>query len=151
MAKNRHLRRNKTVKAVPQKKKRKKKSTEWMSQIALQLMGASIKVLFYAVVISCLLLGVRFAYRFGYDIFVRQDSSETGQAYEVRLTEDTDIWELAKSLKQTGLIEDEYVFYVQYYFFEYKLEPGVHTIYSDMSSRGILEQLSEGVVEEDGT
>lgn len=149
MAKNRRIHHNKTVKAVSEKKKRGK-STEWMSQLALQIMGASIKVLFYAVVISCLLLGVRFAYNFGYEIFVRQDSSETGQAYEVKLTEDTDIWELARSLRQSDVIQDEYVFCTQYYFFGYELEPGVHTIYSDMSSRAILERLSEGV-EEDGT
>ena len=49
---------------------------------------------------------------------------------------------MVKELKELGVIDDAYVFYAQYIFFSYKLQPGTYTVYSNMDSRAILDVLS---------
>lgn len=113
-----------------------------LTGMTFAIIETAVKVLFYAMLIYLIASGMRSAYKFGYRVFEKDTGSATGSAFEVTITPTTKPLELGRDLKAIGVIEDPYVFYAQYIFFSYKLQPGTYVVYSDMDSRGILDLLS---------
>ena len=122
--------------------KRKALSSVKLTGMTFAIIETAVKVLFYAMLIYLVASGMRSAYKFGYRVFEKDTSSQTGQAYTITVEQNAKALPMGKKLKEMGVIEDAYVFYAQYIFFSYKLQPGTYTIYADMDSRAILDVLS---------
>lgn len=122
--------------------KKKALSSVKLTGMTFAIIETAVKVLFYAMLIYLVASGMRSAYKFGYRVFEKDTGSPTGSALTFSVSENAKPLEVGKQLKELGVIEDPYVFYAQYIFFSYKLQPGTYTIYSGMDSRGILDVLS---------
>ncbi len=87
-------------------------------------------VLYIGVLVLVIWLG-RSAYRFGYDIFNQQPMSPgDGQEITVVIKEGASVYDIGKTLKKKGLIENAKVFYVQEKLSNYKgrLNPGTYIL-----------------------
>ncbi|MBO7514446.1 MAG: hypothetical protein J6T47_02325 [Lachnospiraceae bacterium] len=122
--------------------KKKALSSVKLTGMTFAIIETAVKVLFYAMLIYLVASGMRSAYKFGYRVFEKDTGSATGQAYTISVSEKAKALPLGKELKELGVIDDAYVFYAQYIFFSYKLQPGTYTVYSNMDSRAILDVLS---------
>ena len=70
-------------------------------------------------------------------------SSSPGVIKTVVITDGQSDNQVAKLLKNRGLIRNEYAFIVQIKLYEYTIYPGTYELNTAMTSRGILDILSE--------
>lgn len=112
-------------------------------------------VLYIGVIVLVFWLG-KSAYSFGYDIFNQQAISPgDGQEITVVIKEGASVYNIGKTLKKKGLIENARVFYVQEKLSVYKgkLKPGTYILSTAFTPDQIMavlagEQKDESVEEE---
>ena len=108
------------------------------------LAGGVFKTAVYIFIIVFLIWVGKSAYQFGYDVFNQQAMSPgEGQEVTVVIKEDATAYDIAKTLKSKGLIEDSLVFVVQEKLSNYsgKMRPGTYllsTAYTPTRIMGIL-------------
>ena len=108
------------------------------------LAGGVFKTAVYIFIIVFLIWVGKSAYQFGYDVFNQQAMSPgEGQEVTVVIKEDATSYDIAKTLKSKGLIEDTLVFWVQEKLSNYsgKMKPGTYllsTAYTPNRIMGIL-------------
>lgn len=101
-------------------------------------------VLYIGIIVLVIWLG-RSSYRFGYDIFNQQAISPgDGQEITVVIKEGASVYDIGKTLKKKGLIEDAKVFYVQEKLSVYKgrLKPGTYILSTAFTPDQIMAVLS---------
>lgn len=101
-------------------------------------------VLYIGVVVLVLWLG-KSAYSFGYDIFNQQAISPgDGEEITVVIKEEASVYNIGKTLKKKGLIEDAKVFFVQEKLSVYKgkLKPGTYILSTAFTPDQIMAVLS---------
>ena len=108
------------------------------------LAGGAFKIALYICILVFLIWVGKSAYQFGYDVFNQQAMSPgEGQEVTVVIKEDATSYDIAKTLKSKGLIEDTLVFWVQEKLSNYsgKMKPGTYllsTAYTPNRIMGIL-------------
>ena len=108
------------------------------------LAGGVFKTAVYIFIIVFLIWVGKSAYQFGYDVFNQQAMSPgEGQEVTVVIKEDATAYDIAKTLKSKGLIEDTLVFVIQEKLSNYsgKMRPGTYllsTAYTPTRIMGIL-------------
>lgn len=110
----------------------------------------ALKVLVLAAVIMFVFRASVTAYDFGYRVFVdRPVSSSEGRTITIGIAEDADIMDIAKMLKERGLIADEKLFVVQEFLSAYHNEilPGIYDLSTNMTAEQMLEVMSTPVKE----
>ena len=106
--------------------------------------GVAFKIALYVCVVVLLFWIGKASYQFGHDVFNQQAMSPgEGQEVTVVIKEDATAYDIAKTLKSKGLIEDSQVFVVQEKLSNYsgKMRPGTYllsTAYTPTRIMGIL-------------
>ena len=106
--------------------------------------GGFFKIALYVCVAVLVIWIGKVTYQFGYNIFNQQAMSPgEGQEITVVIKEDATAYDIAKTLKSKGLIEDSLVFVVQEKLSNYsgKMRPGSYLLsnaYTPTRIRGIL-------------
>ena len=106
--------------------------------------GVAFKIALYVCVVVLLFWIGKASYQFGHDVFNQQAMSPgEGQEVTVVIKEDATAYDIAKTLKSKGLIEDSLVFVVQEKLSNYsgKMRPGTYllsTAYTPTRIMGIL-------------
>ncbi len=114
----------------------------------------ALKVLVLAAVIMFVFRASVTAYDFGYRVFAdRPVSSSEGRTITIGIAEDADIMDIAKMLKERGLIADEKLFVVQEFLSAYHNEilPGIYDLSTNMTAEQMLEVMSTPVKETEDT
>lgn len=107
------------------------------------IIKVSLKLIITALLILVLYEGMHAGFNFGYEIFADTAmSSAPGTEVHVQVPEDASGRQVGKMLKEKGLIHNEYAFWVQSVFYDYKIYPGSYTFNTAMTSREILDELS---------
>lgn len=107
-------------------------------------------VVYIAIVVLIAWLG-KASYSFGYDIFNQQAMSPgEGQEVTVVIPEGASVYNIGRTLKKKGLIEDARVFYVQERLSVYKgqLKPGTYILSTAFTADQIMAVLA-GVQEDE--
>lgn len=101
-------------------------------------------VVYIAIVLLIFWLG-KSSYSFGYDIFNQQAMSPgDGQEVTVVIPEGASVYNIGKTLKKKGLIEDARVFYIQEKLSTYKgkLKPGTYILSTAFTADQIMAVLA---------
>ena len=104
----------------------------------------TVRLLIYVCVILVIILAAKTSYQFGHDVFNQQAMSPgEGQEVTVVIKEDATSYDIARTLKSKGLIDDALVFVVQEKLSNYsgKMRPGTYllsTAYTPTRIMGIL-------------
>lgn len=128
-------------------------ATNEINKVTSTIIGVAGKLIIYALVILLMYEGVTRGYQFGYDIFYPTSVAQApGVDMKVSISEES-VWEIGKALKSGGLIESEYTFWVQSFFYEYggdfKVIPGTYILNNSMTPKEIIIILREGPKEEE--
>ena len=118
------------------------RTTREINRITTAIISISAKLLIYALVFFLMYEGAIRGYRFGHEVFSPQAVSEApGRDYSCVIQEKETVRQLAKELKEEGLIRDSYVFLVQAKLYEYELHPGTYVLNSSMTSKEMLQKI----------
>ena len=117
---------------------------DMIGKAGLVFAGGVFRIALYVCVAVFIFWAGKTTYQFGYDIFNQQAMSPgDGQEVTVVIKEDATSYDIAKTLKSKGLIEDTLVFWVQEKLSNYsgKMKPGTYllsTAYTPNRIMGIL-------------
>ena len=117
---------------------------EQVGAAGVMVAGGFFKIALYVCVAVLVIWIGKVTYQFGYNIFNQQAMSPgEGQEVTVVIKEDATAYDIAKTLKSKGLIEDSLVFVVQEKLSNYsgKMRPGTYllsTAYTPTRIMGIL-------------
>lgn len=106
--------------------------------------GGFFKIALYVCVAVLIIWIGKITYQFGYNVFNQQAMSPgEGQEVTVVIKEDASAYDIAKTLKSKGLVDDALVFWVQEKLSNYsgKMKPGTYllsTAYTPNRIMGIL-------------
>lgn len=122
-----------------------------INRLMSTIMGVSLKLIVYAVVLLILVRGTYIAYNFGHEIFYASSvDKEPGKDIEVNIPEGYDAKSTAGLLKNKGLISNELSFVAQSKFFELDIKAGEYILNTSNTSREILEILDDGPKKDKG-
>lgn len=130
-------------------------ATKEINKITGTIIGVSGKLIVYALVILLLYEGISRGYQFGYEVFHPEAMAEApGVNMQVTIEDDESISEISAVLKASGLIGNEYVFWVQCWFYEYgsddyEVIPGAYILNNSMTSKEIIISLRDGPPKEE--
>lgn len=117
--------------------------TKEINAITGTIIGISGKLIVYALVILLLVEGMSRGYAFGHEVFYATAMEpEPGTRYSLTIPEDQKPADVAKLLKDTGLIRNEYAVRIQMRFYDYKIYPGTYELNTSMTSKEILQVLN---------
>lgn len=119
-------------------------TTKDINRITAAIIKVSLYLILYALLILVIYEGMRSGFAFGYEIFGSTAmSSSPGTVQTVVITDGQSDNQVAKLLKNRSLIRNEYAFIVQARLYEYTIYPGTYELNTAMTSREILDKLSE--------
>lgn len=119
-------------------------TTKEINKITGAIITISIRLIILALLMLLLHEGVMRGYEFGHEIFYASAvESAPGHDIEVIINEGTSISQAAQLLKDEKLITNVYSFIIQARFFEYKVNPGIYTMNTSMTSKEILQMMNE--------
>lgn len=119
--------------------------------ITTALVGTIFKFVILAVVVVGVFRISINAYDFGYRIFAEEPVSEApGRDVSIAVTDDMSMKDIAKLLKNKGLVRDANLFYFQEKLSEYKdlLKPGVYELNTSMTAEEMLAVMGTKTEEE---
>ncbi|GLC80148.1 endolytic transglycosylase MltG [Lacrimispora brassicae] len=126
------------------------RATKEINKITGAVIAVSSRLIILALVILLLYEGVTRGYAFGHEIFYASAmEAEPGRNKEMTVTKGTSVPQVAKILKDNGLIANEYSFIIQAEFFDYKVNPGDYTFNTSMTSKEILQMMNENTGEKE--
>lgn len=85
------------------------------------------------------------AYDFGYNLVYEKDKVGTKQYITLKINEDTNLKDVAKTLKNNQLIKTELEFIIQAKLYSYKVKEGEYTLERGISTKKIIETLDAKV------
>lgn len=126
------------------------RTTKEINKITGAVIAISARLIVLAVFTLLLHEGVTKGYEFGHEIFYASVMEEKpGRDKEVTINDKTSLSQVAKILRENGLIANEYSFLIQAEFFNYKVNPGNYTFNTSMTSKEILQMINENNDEEE--
>lgn len=130
------------------------RTTKEINKVTGAVIRISTKLIVCALVILLLYEGVSQGYRFGYQVFHAEAAAEApGVTMQVTIGEGQSVGQIAKALKENGLIEHQYAFFVQCLFYEYgstyPVEAGTYQLNNSMTPKEIILELRDGPGEEE--
>ena len=125
--------------------------TREINKITTTIIGISVKLMVYALIILLLYEAVARGYAFGHEIFFAEAVDEApGQDMVVRIDSEESVSEAAEFLAHKGLIKSEFAFIFQSKFYDYEtIYPGTYNLNTSMTSKEILQLLNEKPETED--
>lgn len=118
--------------------------TKDINKITGTIIGISGKLILYALVILLLAEGITRGYAFGHEIFYSTAMEEApGRDKVLTVPAGQKESETIRTLKDLGLIDNEFAIQIQMKFYEYKVYPGTYTLNTSMTSKEILQKLNE--------
>ena len=120
------------------------KLTKEINKISLAVIGISGRLVFYALVLVLLVLGVRKTYEFGHDIFYAPGMEALpGTEKTVTLDGTESVADVGKLLEDAGLIRDHVAFSIQAKCYDYEQKKGSFSLNTSQSSKEIINILDE--------
>ena len=120
------------------------KLTKEINKISLAVIGISGRLVFYALVLVLLVLGVRKTYEFGHDIFYAPGMEALpGTEKTVTLDGTESVADVGKLLEDAGLIRDHVAFTIQAQCYDYEVKKGSFSLNTSQSSKEIINTLDE--------
>ena len=120
------------------------KLTKEINKISLAVIGISGRLVFYALVLVLLVLGVRKTYEFGHDIFYAPGMEALpGTEKTVTLDGTESVADVGKLLEDAGLIRDHVAFSIQAKGYGYEVKKGSFSLNTSQSSKEIINILDE--------
>ena len=102
------------------------------------------RLVFYALVLVLLVLGVRKTYEFGHDIFYAPGMEALpGTEKTVTLDGTESVADVGKLLEDAGLIRDHVAFSIQAKCYDYEVKKGSFSLNTSQSSKEIINILDE--------
>ena len=125
--------------------------TREINKITTTIIGISVKLMVYALIILLLYEAVARGYAFGHEIFFAEAVDEApGQDMVVQIDTKESVSDAAQFLAHKGLIKSEFAFIFQSKFYDYDtIYPGTYTLNTSMKSKEILQLLNEKPETED--
>ncbi len=125
--------------------------TREINKITTTIIGISVKLMVYALIILLLYEAVARGYAFGHEIFFAEAVDEApGQDMVVQIDTKESVSDAAQFLAHKGLIKSEFAFIFQSKFYDYDtIYPGTYTLNTSMTSKEILQLLNEKPETED--
>ncbi len=123
-----------------------------IKQLTFSFIGTIIRIVI--VILLALLIykaGLK-AYDFGFRIFTEEPmSTEPGRDVEVTITQGKGVMDIGKMLQEKGLVRDAQLFFVQEKLSSHKgkIQPGIYTLNTSMSTEDMLKIMSANAPEED--
>ncbi len=122
-----------------------------INRITGAIIKVSLHLIIYALVILIFYEGITAGYRFGHEIFsATAVAAPPGWDRMITIGDGKSDYEVGKLLEKEGLIHNRFVFAIQAELYDYELYPGVYRLNTSMTSREILDVLSEEPKEEEG-
>ena len=120
------------------------KLTKEINKISLAVIGISGRLVFYALVLVLLVLGVRRTYEFGHDIFYAPAMEALpGTEKTVTLDGTESVADVGKLLEEAGLIRDHVAFSIQAKCYDYEVKKGSFSLNTSQKSKEIINTLDE--------
>ncbi len=119
--------------------------TREINRITMAIIRISVKLMLLALLILLLYEAVIQGYAFGHAVFYAEAVEEApGHDITVVVKDGEDVSQAADELEKKGLIKNIYAFLFQSRFYDYdKIYPGTYTLNTSMTSKEILQKLSE--------
>jgi cell division protein YceG involved in septum cleavage len=124
--------------------------TREINRITTAIISISVKLMVYALIVLLLYEAVVRGFAFGHSVFYAEAVEEApGRDISVTLPGDETISETAELLSEKGLIKSSIAFLFQSKFYDYDtIYPGTYTLNTSMTSKEILQVLSQKPEEE---
>ena len=120
------------------------KLTKEINKISLAVIGISGRLVFYALVLVLLVLGVRKTYEFGHDIFYAPGMEALPGTEKIVTLDGTEsVADVGKLLEDAGLIRDHVAFTIQAKCYDYEVKKGSLSLNTSQSSKEIINTLDE--------
>ncbi|WP_349672176.1 endolytic transglycosylase MltG [Lacrimispora sp.] len=124
------------------------RTTNEINKITGAIIAISSRLIIFALVVMLLYEGVTRGYDFGHEIFYASAvEQKPGQDKNITVEKGTSAARVARLLKGSGLIANEYSFIIQAEFFDYKVNPGIYTFNTSMTSKEILQMMNDNAEE----
>ena len=119
--------------------------TREINKITMAIVRISVKLMLLALLILLLYEAVIRGYAFGHAVFYAEAvEAAPGHDITVVVKDGEDVSQAADELEKKGLIKNIYAFLFQSRFYDYdKIYPGTYTFNTSMTSKEILQKLSE--------
>ena len=119
--------------------------TREINRITMAIIRISVKLMLLALLILVLYEAVIQGYAFGHAVFYAEAVEEApGHDITIVVKDGEDVSRAADELEKKGLIKNIYAFLFQSRFYDYdKIYPGTYTLNTSMTSKEILQKLSE--------
>lgn len=124
------------------------RTTNEINKITGAIIAISSRLIIFALVVILLYEGVTRGYDFGHEIFYASAvEQKPGQDKNITVEKGASAARIARLLKGSGLITNEYSFIIQAEFFDYKVNPGIYTFNTSMTSKEILQMMNDNAEE----
>lgn len=124
------------------------RTTNEINKITGAIIAISSRLIIFALVVMLLYEGVTRGYDFGHEIFYASAvEQKPGQDKNITVEKGASAGRVARLLKGSGLIANEYSFIIQAEFFNYKVNPGIYTFNTSMTSKEILQMMNDNTEE----
>lgn len=124
------------------------RTTSEINKITGAIIAISSRLIIFALVVMLLYEGVTRGYDFGHEIFYASAvEQKPGQDKNITVEKGASAARVARLLKGSGLIANEYSFIIQAEFFDYKVNPGIYTFNTSMTSKEILQMMNDNTEE----
>lgn len=118
-------------------------TTREINKITGMIIGISVRLILYALILLLMYEGATKGYAFGYEVFHSTPAAAAPGVNRGITVRNDSVSGTAKQLKAAGLITNEYVFMIQSKFYDYKIFPGDYTFNTSMTSKEMLQLLNE--------
>ncbi|MBD5545454.1 MAG: endolytic transglycosylase MltG [Lachnospiraceae bacterium] len=116
-------------------------------QVIGAFLGVVFKIVVWAIIIMLVYKYAIYGYTFGFEVFSDRPvaTAATGVTVNVAIVEGKSNMEIARLLKEKGLIEDANVFYVQLMLSDYKdkIKPGIYDFSTAMTAEEMIKLMAE--------
>lgn len=127
------------------------RTTNEINKVTGAVIAISIRLILLALIVLLLYEGVTKGYEFGHEIFYASAMEEKpGRDIDIKVEKGDSIANVAKLLKEKGLITNSYSLMIQAKFFNYKANSGSYTLNTSMTSRDILQMMNENTEKKEG-
>lgn len=126
------------------------RTTKEINKITGAVIAVSSRLIIIALLVLLLCEGVTRGYEFGHELFYASAvDQKPGLDKTITVEEGTSVTRVARLLKGSGLITNEYSFMIQAEFFDYKVNPGSYTFNTSMTSKEILQMMNDNAEEKE--
>ena len=119
-----------------------------LNKVSKGILGISIKMVVYILVIVVVYKLAVFGYTTGEKIFTDEGyKEEPGKNISVTITKSMSAMEVGELLEDKGIIEDKYIFYIQQLLYEADFKEGKYKLNTSSAPEDIINTLSSEPVE----